>query len=167
MHIQYCAQQYLLQATPQCLGYTAHERYSIAASIVSPLLLLLLRAQGPVRCLDAAGPWVVSGGQDDQLHIYDAKVRHAQPCVWLLQGAESGFERHGKAAECVSVDDSCTFTMHRWAGSRLGDAMQRHSRVYGYARKMVMALRGSSVGCNRVCEQMVGVPEDRRQAPLR
>ncbi|WIA38971.1 hypothetical protein OEZ86_005123 [Tetradesmus obliquus] len=29
--------------------------------------------QGPVRCLDAAGPWVVSGGQDDQLHIYDAK----------------------------------------------------------------------------------------------
>jgi hypothetical protein len=30
--------------------------------------------QGPVRCLDAGGPWLVSGGQDDQLHIYDAKV---------------------------------------------------------------------------------------------
>jgi hypothetical protein len=39
------------------------------------LLLLLLLGQGPVRCLDAAGPWVVSGGQDDQLHIYDVKVR--------------------------------------------------------------------------------------------
>lgn len=30
--------------------------------------------QGPVRCLDAGGPWLVSGGQDDQLHIYDVKV---------------------------------------------------------------------------------------------
>lgn len=35
----------------------------------------LLLLQGPVRCLDAAGPWLVSGGQDDQLHIYDVKVR--------------------------------------------------------------------------------------------
>jgi hypothetical protein len=42
---------------------------------MSLLLLLLLLGQGPVRCLDAAGLWVVSGGQDDQLHIYDVKVR--------------------------------------------------------------------------------------------
>jgi hypothetical protein len=30
--------------------------------------------QGPVRCVAAGGPWCVSGGQDDQLHIYDLKV---------------------------------------------------------------------------------------------
>lgn len=30
--------------------------------------------QGPVRCVDAAGAFVVSGGQDDQLHLYDVKV---------------------------------------------------------------------------------------------
>eukprot|EP00775_Hariotina_reticulata_P009400 gene9400-9564_t len=29
--------------------------------------------QGPVRCVAAGGSWVVSGGQDDQLHIYDAQ----------------------------------------------------------------------------------------------
>ncbi|GBF89556.1 p21-activated kinase-interacting protein-like [Raphidocelis subcapitata] len=29
--------------------------------------------QGPVRAVDAAGPFVVTGGSDDQLHIYDAK----------------------------------------------------------------------------------------------
>lgn len=34
----------------------------------------MLLFQGPVRCLDAAGPYVVSGGQDDQLHVYDIKV---------------------------------------------------------------------------------------------
>jgi hypothetical protein len=27
-----------------------------------------------VRCLDAAGAFLVSGGNDDQLHIYDVKV---------------------------------------------------------------------------------------------
>jgi hypothetical protein len=30
--------------------------------------------QGPVRCVAAGGPWVISGGQDDQLHIYDVQV---------------------------------------------------------------------------------------------
>lgn len=37
--------------------------------------------QGPVRCLDAGGPWLVSGGQDDQLHIYDVKVCLCVCCV--------------------------------------------------------------------------------------
>jgi hypothetical protein len=50
---------------------------TVVAADLLLLLLLLLLGQGPVRCLDAAGPWVVSGGQDDQLHIYDVKVR---PC---------------------------------------------------------------------------------------
>lgn len=48
--------------------------------------------QGPVRCLDAAGPWLVSGGQDDQLHIYDVKVSETlgaykqQWLVWVKNG---------------------------------------------------------------------------------
>lgn len=64
---------------------------------VSPFFLLLLRFvslllppcfflpnnhQGPVRCLDAGGPWLVSGGQDDQLHIYDGKVGVGGDCCW-------------------------------------------------------------------------------------
>ena len=39
--------------------------------------------QGPVRCLDAAGAFLVSGGNDDQLHIYDVKVCVGR-CVSLL-----------------------------------------------------------------------------------
>lgn len=50
--------------------------------------------QGPVRCLDAGGPWLVSGGQDDQLHIYDGKVCLCAVCLigytGLLQQAAQG-----------------------------------------------------------------------------
>jgi len=45
--------------------------------------------QGPVRCVDAAGPYVVSGGQDDQLHLYDIKV----PSGWVAGRGRGGRSR--------------------------------------------------------------------------
>jgi hypothetical protein len=66
------------------------------------LLLLLLPPQGPVRCLDAAGPWVVSGGQDDQLHIYDVKVRQK------LSPAQEIYRNSNRTHQILQAVEKCT-----------------------------------------------------------
>lgn len=34
--------------------------------------------QGPVKCVAARGSWIVTGGADDQLHIFAAGARPAR-----------------------------------------------------------------------------------------
>lgn len=61
--------------------------------------------QGPVRAVDAAGGFVVSGGNDDQLHVYDVKKGRdlgflvnpgegAVPCVQLFTPAGAAAPSH-------------------------------------------------------------------------
>ena len=47
--------------------------------------------QGAVKCIAAGGGYVVSGGADDQLHIYEVQVLHFAPvacCFICLHSAD-------------------------------------------------------------------------------
>jgi len=47
---------------------------SVRYSKVSALAPFHFRIQGPVKCIATSAPFIASGGADDTVHIYNAKV---------------------------------------------------------------------------------------------